>query len=212
MLNLGQVVPVILDKLTQECLVVFCKDNHQKVYYGNYDHLKKTEYKVISKNYENMIYFDEDFMLFENIIHGLETSELKLREQILKDQSFILLNETFYTEITNPLVTECLGKRNIGFKSSLINFNEVSVDFILDNYQYSLRGFFDDNVGINHKDEYCFKISDSNPFLHYILDDRYIDLTAVLSSDDAKFQLKIISEILIEDFRFKVTSEFNTNE
>jgi len=208
MIDLCQIIPIVLDPNTQECLVLICRNKSKTVLYGNYINIETVILDSSVNRKNNIVIFEGDFRLIQNVIYALESKEMDLKEFVLRSElGFIEIDA--YKEIVDPYVDACFIKKNVGFRATMTDFQNATIDFVRNGTQYSLSGEILNLPMLDIKGELCFSLSDKNPFLKYLLDNRYIDITAIIEFKESLAHIKDMTGILLKDYNFKVTGEYN---
>jgi hypothetical protein len=205
MLELGQITATLLNAERNEILVFFRDEEHTSAFLGNCDNIgTQKAIKILQI---------KDFGLYNNIIHSVEIDDFYYKYDILSYyfREIDPFNSKKYAMLCKRLHKKCMTKQNIGFRCSLLPDNIIHISVSLHDKQYTLEG--DINYTLYLDDTQIVAHIDSNiPFMNFLIDDTYIDFTALMKTQQAKAVIGDITKGLINNYKFKILDTYNIDD
>jgi hypothetical protein len=191
----GQIVAFRLNKENHECLIVVEHKDIIETYMGNYS--KRTTYRDLESL--SVLHFDSFLMLMENSPQTIEIEELDIILENLISHDFIYqLKDDQFPRTVRKAKELFSQKTFVGMKASLDkSFNVGYIDIMVGDMVFEFIGKVEELPFIDDKGLFCFKVSEKDEFLSHLLDDRLVDMTTVVSFDNALRCMKWISKVLI---------------
>jgi hypothetical protein len=203
MIELGQLSVSILDKDEKVVLFSFME--------GEYFHAFKGQCDEICNADANDIIKINGFGFYNNIVHSLELEDFYTKMNTISSKFKNLKpssTDKAYEECLE-ILQRCQDKKNYGFRVTLLENNNIEINFLVEDRQFTLSGEKEYDIGVDDKNLIVTEIDDVIPFMNYVIDDMYVDLTALIPVEQSILFLKQIVEGLIEKYDFKITNSFN---
>jgi hypothetical protein len=203
MIELGQISVGILDQETNTVLFSFME--------GDYFHTYKGQCDEICNVGENDIIKIGGYGFYNKVVHSLELYDFYNKMNLVTSKFTNLAPSS-----TDEVYSECLKmmqnsqkKTNIGFRLSLLENSEIDITFIIEDRQFTLSAEMAYDIAVDEKNLIITTIDSEIPFMDYVIDDIYVDLTALIPIDQSKEFLRQIAEGLMEKYGFQITNSYN---
>lgn len=208
-MELGTITAKVINPATKECIVVssykqytsiirgICFDISLTVLPFERGHIKCN--KMVFGNKESF------FTLYENIVYSIEHDDLGRQLKLLTGKwDFKNSVPRDYDTMVNDCLVETISKVHVGYKAKLLTFNKCVIEVVDQGDVFVYEKYFPKHIesGFTDKGTVWFKLGESE-FLKYMLDDQYVDITTLLSPEQALFEITNFRNFLEKKSGFK---------
>jgi hypothetical protein len=203
MVELGQLSVSIVERESNVVLFSFMEGDYFHTYLGECDEICDSDNNVIIKI--------GGYGFYQHVVHSLELSDFYRKMNVVSSKC-----KNLEPSSTDKVYSSCLDmmqsaqqKTNIGFRVSLLEESSIDVTFVIENRQFTLNAEVPYEISVDDKNLIVTSLDSEIPFMDYIIDDVYVDLTALIPIEQSREFLKQIAEGLMDKYGFKITNSYN---